>query len=511
MQRGVHKTESQRLAVHHIKCCFCKLLHIRLQVVEGFDALLKGVGQNHVAQFLERLLAILAIEHVLDAEQADTLSAESDGATSVVRIVGIGADTQGAVFVNQLHELLEERILGSVDHLHLFGIDPTLGAVQRDGVALVEGLVGDGDGLTLEVDLHGLATHDAAFAPTAGHQSCVGGHTSASGKDTVGGTHTLDVLGVGLLANEDVLYLGCLILFGFLARESYAAVRTTRTCGQTLGDDGVLLLVGGVEDGVQKLIQLSGRHTHNHLFLVDQTLFHHVGSHSQSSNAGTFSDAALKHIQLAVLDGELYIQHIVEAVFQSLTDVAEFLISFGHKLLHRVHVLVLLVLGVVVQRVGGTDTGHHILALGVDEPLAIEEVFAGGGVTGESNAGGAVVAHIAEHHSLHVDGSTPIVGNTLDATVANGLLTVPALEHGLDAAFHLSAGVIRELGAQHLFHLLLEILGQAFEVIGGEVGVALVAFLLFESVKLRMPLPSAGSIPSDFSITTSAYIMMRRR
>ena len=28
---------------------------------------------------------------------------------------------------------------------------------------------------------------------------------------------------------------------------------------------------------------------------------------------------------------------------------------------------------------------------------------------------------------------------------------------------------------------------------------------------LRMPLPSAGSMPSAFSITTSAYIMMRRR
>ena len=145
--------------------------------------------------------------------------------------------------------------------------------------------------------------------------------------------------------------------------------------------------------------------------------------------------------------------------------------------------LVLLVLGVFVQRIGGTDTGHHVFTLGVDEPFAIELVVAGGGVTGEGHAGGGGVTHIAEHHGLHIDGSTPVVRDAFDAAVGDSLLAVPALEHGLDATFELGLGVIGELGVQHLLDAGLERLGEFLEVVGSQFGVALIAFLLFVSVQ----------------------------
>ena len=92
------------------------------------------------------------------------------------------------------------------------------------------------------------------------------------------------------------------------------------------------------------------------------------------------------------------------------------------------HVLVLLVLGFVVQGVGCTDTGHDILALGVDKPFAVELVVASGRVAGESHAGGAVVAHVAEHHSLHIDSGAPIIRNLLDPAVGDAERIRDALE-----------------------------------------------------------------------------------
>ncbi len=186
---------------------------------------------------------------------------------------------------------------------------------------------------------------------------------------------------------------------------------------------------------------------HDDFLLVDAAFFQHVQSHGQSGHTSALADAALQHVEDAVLDGELDVEHVVVVVFEDAAHLAEFLIGFGHQLLHRVHVLVLLVLGVVVQRVGGTDASHHVFALGVDEPFAVELVVASGGVTCEGHTGSGCVAHVAKHHRLHVDGGAPVVRNAFDAAVADGLLTVPTLEHGLDAAFELGLGVVRELSA----------------------------------------------------------------
>ena len=305
----------------------------------------------------------------------------------------------------------------------------------------------------------------------------MGGHATAGSKDAVGGTHALNVLGVGLFAHQNILDAGSLELFGLLAGEGNTAHGASGACGQTLGNDGVFLLVGAVQNGVQQLIQLSGADAHHHLALVDQTLLEHVHGHGQSGHAGTLAHAALQHVQLAVLDGELDVEHVVEIVFEDAADVAELFIGLGHELLHGMHVLVLLVLGVIVEGVGGTDTGHHVLALGIDEPLAVELVVAGGRIAGEGNTCGAVVAHVAEDHGLHIDGGAPIVGDTLNLAVANGLLAIPALEHGLDTAFHLGFGIVGEFDTQHLFHLQFEGFGQLLQVVGGQVGVALIVVL----------------------------------
>ena len=129
-------------------------------------------------------------------------------------------------------------------------------------------------------------------------------------------------------------------------------------------------------------------------------------------------------------------------------------------------VLVLLVLGGVVDRARGADAGHDVLALGVDQPLAVELVVAGGRVAGEGHAGGGGVAHVAEDHGLDVDGGAPVVGNALDPAVGDGLLAVPALEHGRDAAPQLLPSGRPGRLAEVLLDQVLELLGERLEVVG---------------------------------------------
>ena len=166
--------------------------------------------------------------------------------------------------------------------------------------------------------------------------------------------------------------------------------------------------------------------------------------------------------------------HILEVVLQVLADIVQLLVNLRHGGFQGSQVLVLFALGGFVQRVGGTDTGNHIFALGVDEPFAIELVVTVGRVAGEGHTGGGGVAHITEHHGLHVYSRAPIVRNVLDLTITDGALAVPALEHAADGTPQLSHGIVREFYAQHFLDADLEGLRQVFELVCGELGIALV-------------------------------------
>ena len=58
-------------------------------------------------------------------------------------------------------------------------------------------------------------------------------------------------------------------------------------------------------------------------------------------------------------------------LLQTGSDIYKLLIDLGH------------LLGQLADGRGGTDTGYHILALGIDEVLAEQRLLTGGGVTGK--------------------------------------------------------------------------------------------------------------------------------
>ncbi len=122
-------------------------------------------------------------------------------------------------------------------------------------------------------------------------------------------------------------------------------------------------------------------------------------------------------------------------------------------------VFVLFVFRIVVQGIGGANTGNHIFSLCIDKPFTIELVFACGGITGKGHAGCGMITHIAEYHGLHVNGGTPIVGNTFYASVRDGFFSVPAFENGFDTTFQLSLGIVGKFGSQYFFHPYFKCIG----------------------------------------------------
>ena len=226
----------------------------------------------------------------------------------------------------------------------------------------------------------------------------MGGHTSAHGEDTGRCPHTLDVLRGGLLTDEDyLLALGCSSHCG-LGVEHEHTHSSARRCRKTAAYNLCSLLGGGVEDRGENLVELGRSDPHHGGLLVNHTLGEHIHSHLEGSETGALANTALKHPELAFLNGELNILHIVEVAFESLADLVELLVNFRHCGLEGLEILVVLVLGSFVERVRSTDTCNHILALGVDEPLSVELVVTVGRVAGECHAGSGGAAHISEYH-----------------------------------------------------------------------------------------------------------------
>ena len=88
------------------------------------------------------------------------------------------------------------------------------------------------------------------------------------------------------------------------------------------------------------------------------------------------------------------------------------LAGFGARLLARVF-------GEILRR---ADARHHVFALRIDQPFAIISAFAGGRVAGEGHAGRAGLAHIAEHHRLHIDRGAPVARNVVEAAIDLGTI-----------------------------------------------------------------------------------------
>ncbi len=472
VQRRVQQPDGDRQPVHGLE----ELDEVGLlQREKGTECLLAlGVGVRE-DEALDHL-APLAEEHVLGAAQADALGAEATGARGVLGVVGVGPHPQPAHAVgvghhpvhglDQLVGVVGARVHAALEVLHdrgrhdrdLAQVDLAGGAVDGDDVALLDDdAAGGGHPALLGVDLELLGAADAGLAHAARDDGRVRGLAAARGQDALGGDHAVEVVGVGLAADQDDLLARARPLHGGVRVEDGPADRGARRGGDAAAQQLGLRLV--VEAREHQLRELGAGDALQRLGLVDQALVHQLRGDAEGGAGGALAHAGLQHPQLAALDGELDVAQVLVVRLQRLHDL--------HQLVVR-GLVELLELG---ELHGVADAGDDVLALGVLQVVAVDALVAAGGVAGEGDAGAGVGAEVAEDHRADVDGGAEVAGDALLAAVELGAVAVPGVEDRHYGEVHLLARVLREVAAGLLGDDGLELLHEALEVARVEVDV----------------------------------------
>ena len=173
--------------------------------------------------------------------------------------------------------------------------------------------------------------------------------------------------------------------------------RRARRGVQALGDAGRLGEAGRVELVAQQLVDVGGLDPGDRLFLGDRAFVHHVDRDPHGGGRGPLGRARLEHVEPAALDRELEVLDVAVVLLELLPDALELGVDRGHVGRH---------LGDLRR---GPDAGHDVLALGVGQVLAVEDLLAGVRVARERDARARVVAHVAEDHRHDVDRGPEVV------------------------------------------------------------------------------------------------------
>ena len=176
---------------------------------------------------------------------------------------------------------------------------------------------------------------------------------------------------------------------------------------------------------------------------------------------GPLAPAGLEHVEHATLDRELHVLHVAEVPLQRPCDPLQLLVGVGQLLLER------------RDRERRPAAGHDVLALGVEQELAVEHPLAGGGIAAEGHPGARVLAQVAEHHRDHVHRGPHAIGDVVQFPVVDRTPGIPALEHRGDGPPELPHRIVGELAPGLLPNQLLERPDQRLDVLHREVDVAL--------------------------------------
>ena len=409
------------------------------QIGQGLLLYSLVVGQDEA---LDDVLAV-AQEHVLSAAQADGLGAKLKRELGILGVVGVDANVVGVAA-----GLIQTNLIGpGQDSVQVAGklggdqVDRTvdndaLGTIDGDDVALVQYAIAtlDTHDLLGRVDMEALDAADAGRTHAAGDNGGMARLATVARKDALGGNHALQVVGVGLPTDQDDLMALGGTRDGVVAREHDLAHGGTGAGVQTGRER--LVLLGGVELRVQELVELRGVDAAYGLLAGDQTLLDHLDGNAQGGGGGALAHAGLEHPELALLDGELDIAHITIVILERQEHALE-LLTCGLKARSGLE---------IGNGLSVADAGDDVLALGVDQKVAVELLGAVGRVAGEGDAGRRGLALVAKGHGLDVDGSAELVGDAVLLAVNAGALVHPAAKDGLDGKAKLELRIVRENG-----------------------------------------------------------------
>ena len=206
---------------------------------------------------------------------------------------------------------------------------------------------------------------------------------------------------------------------------------------------------------MQELIERARVDARDRQRSLDQTFVCKLDRDLHRGFRGAFARARLQHPELALLDGEFEILHVAVVALEHAADALQLLECGRHGGFHGWPVGAGLLARLLGNFLGRADAGDHILALGIDQELAVEALLAGRRIAREGDAGRRGLAHIAEHHRLHVDPSAPAFRNIVQPAIGDGALVHPRAEHGADRAPQLLMRILGKRLAPLLLHPLL--------------------------------------------------------
>ena len=291
-------------------------------------------------------------------------------------------------------------------------------------------MTADPDGLRADVDLEAVAAGDARLAHPARDDGRVRGHPAVRGEDALRLDQTVDVVGRRLPADEDHRLAGLAVLLGGVGVEDDLPGGGAGRGVEALRRD--LELGVRVEARVQELVELGRVDPRDRLVPLDQPFRGHVDRALDRGGRRPLRGARLEEVEVPLLDGELDVLHVAVVALERGHRLEELVVRLGHALAQ---------LG---ERLRRASPGDDVLALRVDEVLAVDALLAGRGVAREADAGRRVVALVPEDHLDDVDRGAEVVGDRVHAPVDLRARRVPGVEDGRDRAAQLLARVLRK-------------------------------------------------------------------
>ncbi len=423
MERRVQETDGDRIAIHRLEDRLeVRALHGQ-QLGECAASACYVPRDDHLAHGRD---AFPFEEHVLRAAEADPFCPEGSRDTRVAGCVRVGPHAEAADRVGPFEhagERLVQRRIGRAlrpgHDAHDFtrdggqraAVDRAGGAIDSEPVAFLDRRPVDLESAVTLVDVQVLAPDHRALAHAARHDGRVARHAAASRDDGTGGDDAVEVLGRGFVAHQHDCLTACRSLRGDVRIEDGDAARRAWTGRQPATER--CRAHTRIDDGVQQLIDLVGRDAAHGFGRVDQPLRDHVACDADGGRCGAFAGPRLQEIESTALDGELEILHVAEMPLESLLRRLELLVrpreSNGH----------------VRDRKRGAKARDDILALGVDEELAVEHTLTRRRIAREGDACPGVVPEVAEYHGNDTDRRAQRVGNAMDAAVIDSLSKRP--------------------------------------------------------------------------------------
>ena len=313
-------------------------------------------------------------EHMLGAAEADALCAELPGQLCVRGAVGVGAHAHAANAVRPAHQFAEGAAEFGQHRRHLPRHHLAAAAVQRDEVARAEHPRAHAHFAGGVVHAQRAAARHAALAHAARHHRGVRGHAAARGEDSLGGVHAVNVLGRSLNAHQNHLLARPRLRLGIVGRKHNAPHRRTRRGRQPLRHH--IPHGGGIQRGMQQLVERFGVHPRHRLAPVNQPFLRHIHGNFHRRIGGALAVARLQHPELAALNGELHVLHIAVVLFEPLVNAHQFAVGAGHALFQRGQIAAGFAAAGAVYRQRRANAGHHIFALRVHHVFAVEALVA---------------------------------------------------------------------------------------------------------------------------------------